>query len=53
MNLVRESEFSSTDIMNVFAVMVDDRPGPTPNVPWFNGLRKLAVTHEFIRAVFE
>ena len=48
MNLVRESTFSSTEIMNVFAVMVDDRPGPTPTVPWFNGDQKFAATHAFI-----
>lgn len=33
MNLIRESVFSSTEMSQLLAIMVDCSPAPTPNVP--------------------
>ena len=32
-------------MVKLFAVMFADKPAPTPTVPGFSGLKKLAVTH--------
>ena len=44
-NLIHESVASSTQMMEVFAVIVADNPCITPTVPGLDGLGKLAVTH--------
>ena len=48
MNCVLESVVSSTDMIHVFAVMVEESPAVTPTVPVLSGERKLAVTHAWV-----